>query len=149
MLFLAPGTSNVSRAQGTFVSDEEVNDVIDFYSDYETEYSQEIAQLSLKQGGGAEAVAARNDEHYDSAVEIVIREQRGSVSMIQSKLGIGYGRAARLVGWMAEDGIVGDHNGSNAREVLFTPEQWAELKGGGQPSDEYGEYEEEEYEDDE
>ena len=142
MLYLAPGTSNISRAQGTFVSDEEVNDVIDFYSDYETEYCDEIAKLSLKSGGGPGAAAERGDEHYDAAVELVIREQRGSISMIQSKLGIGYGRAARMVGWMAEDGIVSDHNGANAREVLYTPEQWAELKGDSCPSDEYGDYEE-------
>ena len=142
MLYLAPGTSNISRAQGTFVSDEEVNDVIDFYSDYETEYCDEIAKLSLKPGGGPSAAADRGDEHYDAAVELVIREQRGSISMIQSKLGIGYGRAARMVGWMAEDGIVSDHNGANAREVMYTPEQWAELKGDASPSDEYGDYEE-------
>jgi S-DNA-T family DNA segregation ATPase FtsK/SpoIIIE len=151
MLYLAPGTSNISRAQGTFVSDDEVNDVIDFYSDYETEYSDEIAKLSLKQGGGPDAAADRGDEHYNAAVELVIREQRGSISMIQSKLGIGYGRAARMVGWMAEDGIVSDHNGSNAREVLYSAEQWAELTGDAAPSDEYGDYDEEdeEWEEDE
>jgi S-DNA-T family DNA segregation ATPase FtsK/SpoIIIE len=44
-------------------------------------------------------------------------------------LGIGYGRAARLIDFMAEDGIVGAYNGSNAREVLYTPEQWAQLRG--------------------
>jgi S-DNA-T family DNA segregation ATPase FtsK/SpoIIIE len=44
-------------------------------------------------------------------------------------LGIGYGRAARLIDFMAEDGIVGPYNGSNAREVLYTPEQWAQLQG--------------------
>lgn len=131
MLYLAPGTSNTSRAQGTFVSDDEVNEVIDFYADWEPEYSDEIAKLSLKQAGGAEAAARRNDDLYNSAIEIVIREQRGSVSMIQSKLGIGYGRAARLIGYMAEDGIVGDHNGSNAREVLFTPEQWEAVQAEG------------------
>ncbi len=152
MLYLAPGTSNISRAQGTFVSDDEVNDVIEFYSDYETEYSDEIAKLSLKQGGGPGAAADRGDEHYNAAVELVIREQRGSISMIQSKLGIGYGRAARMVGWMAEDGIVSDHNGSNARDVLYTSEQWAELTGGSAPSDSFNdeEYdEEEEWEEDE
>ena len=147
MLYLAPGTSNISRAQGTFVSDEEVNDVIDFYSDYETEYSDEIAKLSLKPGGGPGAAADRGDEHYNAAVELVIREQRGSISMIQSKLGIGYGRAARMVGWMAEDGIVSDHNGSNAREVLYSPEQWAELTGDAAPSAAFAD--DDEYEDEE
>ena len=59
---------------------------------------------------------------------MVVREGRGSVSLLQRALGIGYGRAARLIDFMAEDGIVGAYNGSNAREVLYTPEQWDELK---------------------
>jgi DNA segregation ATPase FtsK/SpoIIIE, S-DNA-T family len=53
------------------------------------------------------------------------------VSLLQRALGIGYGRAARLIDFMAEDGIVGHYNGAQAREVLFTPEQWEQLKGGG------------------
>jgi S-DNA-T family DNA segregation ATPase FtsK/SpoIIIE len=67
---------------------------------------------------------------YDQAVEVVIREGRGSVSLLQRALGVGYGRGARLIDYMAEDGIVGEYNGSQAREVLFTWEQWQELKAG-------------------
>ena len=73
------------------------------------------------------------DELYEQAVEIVVREGRGSVSLLQRALGIGYGRAARLIDFMAEDGIVGAYNGSSAREVLYKPEQWALFKQGGQP----------------
>ena len=62
---------------------------------------------------------------YEAAVDIVIREGRGSVSLLQRSLGIGYGRAARLIDYMAEDGIVGTYNGSQAREVLVTLEQLA------------------------
>ena len=62
---------------------------------------------------------------------MVVREGRGSVSLLQRALGIGYGRAARLIDFMAEDGIVGSYNGSNARDVLYTPEQWAALRAGG------------------
>jgi S-DNA-T family DNA segregation ATPase FtsK/SpoIIIE len=54
----------------------------------------------------------------------VVRERRGSVSLLQRALGIGYGRAARLVDFMAEDGIVGAYNGSNARQVLVTFDEW-------------------------
>ena len=68
------------------------------------------------------------DELYEPAIEIVIREGRGSCSLLQRALGIGYGRAARLIDFMAEDGIVGAYNGSNAREVLYTPEQWRETR---------------------
>lgn len=131
MLFLAPGTSNLSRAQGTYVSDEEVNGIIDFFSAYEPEYSTELAQLSAVTGSTDRDSMKSRDELYESAIDVVVREGRGSVSLLQRALGIGYGRAARLVDFMAEDGIVGDYNGSQAREVLFTPEQWEEFKLGG------------------
>jgi DNA segregation ATPase FtsK/SpoIIIE, S-DNA-T family len=68
---------------------------------------------------------------YEPAIDIVVREGRGSVSLLQRALGIGYGRAARLIDFMAEDGIVGAYNGSNAREVLYTPEDWDAFKSGG------------------
>jgi S-DNA-T family DNA segregation ATPase FtsK/SpoIIIE len=66
---------------------------------------------------------------YEAAVDVVVREGRGSVSLLQRALGIGYGRTARLVDYMAEDGIVGNYNGSQAREVMLTLEQWAEMNG--------------------
>lgn len=129
MLYLAPGTSNVARAQGTFVSDDEVNGIIDYFSEYEPEYSAEIAAAATAGSAETRAEDLKNrDDLYEPAIDIVVREGRGSVSLLQRALGIGYGRAARLVDFMAEDGIVGDYNGSQAREVLFTPEQWAEFK---------------------
>ncbi|MEM1062983.1 MAG: DNA translocase FtsK, partial [Planctomycetota bacterium] len=63
-------------------------------------------------------------------VDVVVGEGRGSTSLLQRALGIGYGRAARLIDFMAEDGIVGEYNGSQAREVLYSPEQWAAIKHG-------------------
>ena len=133
MLYLAPGTSNICRAQGAFVSDDEVNRVIDFYSDCEPRYSTELAQVGAQaaaSGGGGVEVSRQRDELYEQAVEVVIREGRGSVSLLQRALGIGYGRGARLIDYMAEDGIVGDYNGSQARDVLLTMEQWEGLRDG-------------------
>lgn len=127
MLFLAPGTSNLIRSQGTYVSDDEVNGVIDFFGDFEPEYSTELAQLSATSAKGTGKLRDR-DELYEQAIDVVVREGRGSVSLLQRALGIGYGRAARLVDFMAEDGIVGDYNGSQAREVLYTIEQWEALR---------------------
>ena len=134
MLFLAPGTSSLNRAQGTYISDEEMNNVIDFYSGMEPQYSVELAQLSTTGSGGQSGGDANriNDDLYDEAVGIVVREGRGSVSLLQRCLGIGYGRAARLIDYMAEDGIVGDYNGSQAREVLYTAEQWQAIRDGGE-----------------
>jgi S-DNA-T family DNA segregation ATPase FtsK/SpoIIIE len=133
MLYLMPGTSKITRAQGTYVSDDEVNEIIEFFGDCEPQYSRELAQLSTKSSGqsGIEAIRAR-DELYEQAIGIVVREGRGSTSLLQRALGIGYGRAARLIDYMAEDGIVGDYNGSQAREVLYTPEQWAEIIAGSE-----------------
>jgi S-DNA-T family DNA segregation ATPase FtsK/SpoIIIE len=130
MLYLAPGTSHLHRAQGTYVSDEEVNKIIEFYGDQEPQYCEELVRLKTSPLSGqatSEALRER-DELYEQAIEIVLREGRGSVSLLQRAMGIGYGRAARLVDYMAEDGIVGDYNGSQAREVLYTLEQWQALR---------------------
>jgi S-DNA-T family DNA segregation ATPase FtsK/SpoIIIE len=126
MLYLAPGTSNLSRAQGTFVSDDEMNAVIDFFSDIEPQYSAEIAQATSEAatgGGGLDAIKDR-DELYAQACEVVIREGRGSCSLLQRALGIGYGRAARMVDAMEAEGIVGPPQpGSGIRRVLPAPEK--------------------------
>ncbi len=138
MLFLVPGTSNLIRAQGTYVSDNEVNRIIDHFGDQTPQYSAELAQVAAKSvtgegtGGGG---AREKDDMYEPAVEIIIREGRGSVSLLQRHLGIGYGRAARLIDYMAEDGIVGDYNGSQAREVLYNLEQWEAIKASQMPMD--------------
>jgi S-DNA-T family DNA segregation ATPase FtsK/SpoIIIE len=137
MLFLQPGTSTLIRAQGTYASDEEITSVVE-YLECDPCYAPELVQLSTnkdRQGGSfLENVRAR-DEVYEQAIEVVIREGRGSVSLLQRALGIGYGRAARLIDFMAEDGIVGAYNGSSAREVLYTLDQWDELKHGDRMAD--------------
>jgi len=129
MLFLRPGTSTLIRGQGTYVSDDEINRVIDAVAVHEPEYVQELVQLkpSVPEQGQKGALSAR-DELYEAAVDIIIREGRGSVSLLQRALGIGYGRAARLIDYMEEDGIVGPYNGSQAREVLMTLEQWEAIR---------------------
>ena len=120
------------RAQGTYVSDNEVNRIIDHFGDQAPQYSAELAQVAAKSasadgsGGGG---AREKDDMYEPAVEIIIREGRGSVSLLQRHLGIGYGRAARLIDYMCEDGIVGPYNGAQAREVLISPADWAARLG--------------------
>jgi DNA segregation ATPase FtsK/SpoIIIE, S-DNA-T family len=130
MLFLQPGTSTLVRAQGTYASDEEIRRVVE-HLECDPCYAAELIQLPADRHAGGdlmERLRAR-DELYEAAIEVILREGRGSVSLLQRALGIGYGRAARLIDFMAEDGIVGSYNGSNAREVLYTPEQWAQLRG--------------------
>ena len=137
MLFLVPGTSNIIRAQGTYVSDNEVNRVCHYLSQFPQHFSRELAQLQVGGGGGKDrdAIKAR-DELYEPAIEIVIREGRGSTSLLQRAMQIGYGRAARLIDFMAEDGIVGEFKSGSAREVLYTWEDWEALKNGGEPASE-------------
>lgn len=130
MLFLQPGTSTILRAQGTYVSDTEISRVVE-YLHSEPRYAADLLQLSSTASSGTpsrSALVRARDELYEQAVEIVVRERRGSVSLLQRALGIGYGRAARLIDFMAEDGIVGPYNGSNAREVLVTLEQWETMR---------------------
>lgn len=143
MLFLAPGTSNLRRAQGTYISDEEVNAVIDFFRDQPTQYSAEIAEATAaalrkdqKDSSGEDGPRPR-DDMYNRAVEVVIQEGRGSVSLLQRALGIGYGRAARMVDWMAEDGIVGDYNGAKSRDVVMTMDQWYAKQSGFEDEEEF------------
>jgi S-DNA-T family DNA segregation ATPase FtsK/SpoIIIE len=134
MLFLVPGTSHILRAQGTYISDGEVNRVCEYLGRYPVEFSKELIQFQAHGGpGGRERGAGlkERDELYEPAIEIVIRESRGSCSLLQRALGIGYGRAARLIDFMAEDGIVGEFKSGSAREVLYTWDEWEALKNGG------------------
>jgi DNA segregation ATPase FtsK/SpoIIIE, S-DNA-T family len=139
MLFLIPGTSHIIRAQGTYVNDTEINRVRRYLEQYPVEFSREMMQLQVAGGpGGKERGAAlkERDELYEPAIEVVVREGRGSCSLLQRALGIGYGRAARLIDFMAEDGIVGEFKSGSAREVLYSWEEWETLKNGGDPKDE-------------
>jgi DNA segregation ATPase FtsK/SpoIIIE, S-DNA-T family len=134
MLFLIPGTSHIIRAQGTYVSDMEVTRISQYLERYPPEFSKELLQLQVGGGpGGKERGAAlkERDELYEPAIEVIIREGRGSCSLLQRALGIGYGRAARLIDFMAEDGIVGEYKSGSAREVLYSWEEWEALKNGG------------------
>ncbi len=129
MLFLQPGTSTIMRSQGTYASDEEITRVVQHLECDEPCFAPELVQLKTSAEGGLDKMRSR-DELYEQAVEIVVHEGRGSVSLLQRTLGIGYGRAARLIDFMAEDGIVGPYNGSNARDVLLTPDNWNAMHGG-------------------
>ena len=127
MLLLPPGTSRLVRAQGALTSDPEIKKLIDFWSDQaEPNFQREIKEFQ------ADADDSDKDELYEDAVEIVLNSQRGSVSLLQRRLQIGYSRAARLIDQMAEAGIVGPYRGSKAREVMLTMEEWEEARSNSQ-----------------
>lgn len=135
MLFLQPGTSTIVRAQGAYVDDKEIERVVNALATDQPNYDSELLNLKTKdqvEGGNATATRLRErDPLYEQAVEIVVREQRGSTSLLQRALGIGYGKASRFIDFMAEDGIVGGYNGSNARDVLISYEEWTARREAG------------------
>jgi S-DNA-T family DNA segregation ATPase FtsK/SpoIIIE len=136
MLFLLPGTSTLLRGQGTFLSDDEITSIVDFVGTDDPQFAGELMQLKTKdelEAAGAGGFKNR-DELYEAAVDIVIRERRGSCSLLQRALGIGYGRAARLIDFMADDGIVGQYNGSQARDVMISAEDWEARSKDGESS---------------
>lgn len=131
MLFLWPGTSTLVRGQGTYLSDEEIDRVVDSSSTGEQNFVHELVNLKPQdQEGGEPGQLKKRDDLYEGAVDVVVREGRGSVSLLQRTLGIGYGRAARLIDYMAEDGIVGPYAGSQAREVLISIADWEVMQRG-------------------
>ncbi len=135
MLFLWPGTSTLLRGQGTYLSDDEIDAITDTVSTGEQHFVHELVNLKITEdeegGEDDEPKQLENrDELYEEAISIVVREQRGSCSLLQRAMGIGYGRAARLIDFMADDGYVGPYNGSKAREVLLTEATWELIQAG-------------------
>jgi S-DNA-T family DNA segregation ATPase FtsK/SpoIIIE len=133
MLFLSPGTSQLLRGQGTYLSDDEITRVTEFVATDSPQFAHELLELKTKdeQEMAQPGELKNRDELYEAAVDIVVRERRGSVSLLQRCLGIGYGRAARLIDFMAEDKIVGEYNGAQAREVMISIEDWEARIGTG------------------
>ena len=124
MLFLKPGTSDLIRAQGTFVSDDEVRRIVKHLKDVaEPQFHPELTQL-----GQADTTEMIEDELFDDAVRIVLDSKRGSVSLLQRRLGVGYARASRMIEQMAALGILGEYKGSQAREVMMGVEDWEQLR---------------------
>ncbi len=121
MLYLPPGSAKLARAQGTFVDDGELRRAIDYLLEQgRPDFHPELVRLRANNG----PVEGERDDVFDEAVRIVLETRRGSVSLLQRKLMIGYSRASRLIDQMAEEGVVGDYKGSQAREVLMTLEDW-------------------------
>jgi S-DNA-T family DNA segregation ATPase FtsK/SpoIIIE len=131
MLYLSPRTSKLMRAQGTLVDDKEIRRVVRFMREIASP-SFERQLVSIRSKTDEEMrdglANAQEDPLFDAAVEIVLETKRGSVSMLQRRLAIGYTRAARLVEMMGEAGIIGQHKGTVAREVSMSVEEWRALK---------------------
>ncbi|MDX9910593.1 MAG: DNA translocase FtsK [Phycisphaerales bacterium] len=141
MLVLSPTSHKLMRAQGTLVDDHEIRRVVKFMREVATPtFERQLVQLRSGQNpdeerlvesqnnSSASLAAAQEDALFDRAVEIVLETRRGSVSLLQRRLAIGYTRASRLIDLMGIAGIISDHKGSVARDVLITPEEWEAMK---------------------
>lgn len=137
MLFYPVGTSKPLRVQGCFVTDTEVESVVDFIkrggeeAEYDEEIIQEIERQAVAEkskdassGGGFD----EEDDMLPAAIECVVEMGMASTSMLQRKLKLGYARAARLIDMLEEKGVVGPFEGSKPRQVLITREQYYEMK---------------------
>lgn len=134
MLFLPPGRSQPIRALGALVTDKEIRSVVKAVARAaKPEFEDELVACTEAAKNGDVAGATNsvdpNDPTYLDAVRVVLSNQKGSVSLIQRKLGIGYGRAARLLDHMAEAGLVGPSKGSKAREVRVSLHDWERQQG--------------------
>jgi hypothetical protein len=143
---MPPGGGALLRAQGTFVADDEMQAVVRFLEEHgqEPQFTPELVQT---QSSSRPAVGDR-DDRYREAVEIILGQQRGSATLLQRALAVGYTRATRLLELMEEDGLVGPFVGSKSRDVLLTLEEWrareaeveaqAEVAAAGDDGDAHG-----------
>jgi len=118
MLFLPPGTAKLQRIHGAFVSDSEVQRVVDFLKK-QAKPVYERAILEMKETGDKEEDEDFIDERYDDAVALVIETRQASISMVQRRLRIGYNRAARIIERMEQEGIVGPSDGTSRPREVF------------------------------
>lgn len=123
MLFLPMGENDPIRVQGAYVSDEEIEKLIQYTVDQQkAEYDESFANLVINDGPGVEDVKDAKEEYddplYNEIVEFVIMTGKVSASLLQRKYRLGYNRAARIVDLLEERGIIGPANGSKPREVL-------------------------------
>jgi S-DNA-T family DNA segregation ATPase FtsK/SpoIIIE len=131
MLFAPSNLSKPVRLQGAWVTEQEVRAVAEFVrAQREVVYEHTVDGLGLPAGEGHDGDhgLGSDDDLLEQAAELVIRSQLGSTSMLQRKLKVGFARAGRLMDLMEERGIVGPSQGSKARDVLITPEEWEERR---------------------
>jgi S-DNA-T family DNA segregation ATPase FtsK/SpoIIIE len=130
MLFLPNGANKPIRSQGTFLDDAEIRNTVKLVKSLaEAQYEPELVQIKAKANLDGEL---EQDDLFDAAVRVVLETKRGSVSLLQRRLTIGYGRAARLIEMMASAGILGDYKGTQARECTITIDEWEQMQANQQ-----------------
>ncbi len=139
MLFSPMGANKPLRVQGCYVSDEEIERVVEFVkSGGSTSYDDNVmleierqAAIEKQQRTGVPEEGANDDDPVlDEAIKVVVELGQASTSLLQRKLKLGYARAARIIDQMEERGIIGGYEGAKPRQVLITPEQLMEMRAG-------------------
>jgi len=126
MLYSPPGSGRLVRVHGPFVTESEITQVVEFWRAQATpSYSEEFLQPPPAEDVEEEEWTGERDEAYEEAVRVVLEMGKASTSILQRRLRLGYGRAARLLDIMEKDGIIGPPDGSKPREVLKHPD-WIE-----------------------
>jgi len=132
MLFLPPGSARLTRVHGAFVTETEIQGVVDFWKQQaKPEYDQSFLIAPPDEGDGAsdsEVSSEDQDPQYEDAVRLVLQMGKASTSTLQRHLRLGYGRAARILDCMQRDGIIGPPDGSKPREVLKRPDWLREVE---------------------
>ena len=134
MLFYPAGAAKPTRVQGAFISDKEVEKVVDFVkANGEATYNDDILeQIEKANSTDKEIEEQENDDDTDpllmEAIEVVVETGQASTSFIQRRFKVGYARAGRIIDKMDERGIISGFQGSKPREVLMSKERWQELK---------------------
>lgn len=131
MLFYPQGYTKPARVQGAFVSDKEVQDIVDFLKNecagegYSSEVEEKIANAGTLSGGGADGGAGNDrDAYFIEAAKFIIEKDKASIGMLQRVFKIGFNRAARIMDQLADAGVVGEEEGTKPRKVLMSPEQF-------------------------
>ncbi len=124
MLFLPPGQAKLERAQGAFVSDEEVEQIVGFCANQSEQKFEESIQRVIDGGGGGgddgeEEVSDADEETLERCIEVLRQEGKASTSLLQRRLRLGYTRAARMIDILEARGMVGPGDGAKPREVLL------------------------------
>ncbi len=134
MLFYPAGFPKPQRVQGAFVSDQEVQKVVDFLTeqgmtaDYSTEVEQQMNAAPAAASAGS---GSNHDEYFEQAGKFIIEKEKASIGMLQRVFKIGFNRAARIMDQLAEAGVVGEEEGTKPRKVLMTMEEFDEMLGHG------------------
>lgn len=126
MLFLKPGESRLTRAQGSLVSDKAIEQVVKFIKSQMPSpiYDQRI----LAEQQRATSISSQRDEFYDQCVRLVMETGQASVSILQRRMRLGYTRAARIIDTMEQEGLIGPFEGSKPRRILVDREEWLREK---------------------